>query len=277
MKDIVVLYHGNCPDGMGGAFAAWKKFGDSADYIGMERDQPLPPGLAGKELYLIDYTFDKETMLELEKNAKRLVALDHHVGVKEATEAVREHVFDNDRSGSGIAWNYFHGETPLPKLLAYIQEIDLWRFALPNSKEVGAYLGTVRLDFETFEKLLPKFENTESFEEIVHQGKAYSEYADYMCEQMMRAAEEVEFEGYSVLAVNSGKALRSLLGNKLAKKHPPFSIIWYRDRGMWHFSLRGDGSVDLTKLAQKYGGNGHHNAAGFLLPYSASLPFTFKK
>jgi oligoribonuclease NrnB/cAMP/cGMP phosphodiesterase (DHH superfamily) len=277
MKDIVVLYHKNCLDGLGGAYAAWKKFGDSADYIGMERDQALPPDLAGKELYLIDYSFPKETMLELEKKAKRMVVLDHHVGVKDAIESVKEHVFDNDRSGSGIAWNYFHPDVPLPKLLAYVQEIDLWRFALPNSKEVGAYLGTVNLDFETYDTLLPQFEDDKKLADIVERGKAYSEYAEYLCGQIIETAEEVEFEGYTVLAVNSGRALHSLLGNMLAKKHPPFSIVWYRYRGMWNFSLRGDGSIDLTKIAQKYGGNGHHNAAGFRLPFSSPMPFTFKK
>lgn len=277
MKDIVVLYHGNCPDGMGGAFAAWKKFGDSAEYVAMYRDDSLPQNLAGKEVYMIDFSFSKEIMHSVEKQAGRLVVLDHHVGVKEAIESVKEHVFDNDRSGSGIAWDYFHPDTPLPKLLAYVQEIDLWRFALPNSKEVGAYLGTITLDFDTYDKLLPQFEDEKKLADIVERGKAYSEYSEYLCDQMMVMAEEVEFEGHTVLAVNSGRTLRSLLGHKLAKKQPPFAIMWYRYRGMWHFSLRGDGTVDLTKIVQKYGGNGHRSSAGFTLPFSSPLPFTFKK
>jgi uncharacterized protein len=277
MKDILVFYHGSCLDGMGGAYAAWKKFGDTAEYTALFRGEDLPTGLAGKEVYLIDFSFNTETMLKMEQEAKRLVVLDHHVGVKESIEAVREHVYDEARSGAGIAWQYFFPDIPLPKLLAYIQEVDLWRFALPNAKEVGSYLSTIELNFETYDKLVPQFEGESTFKTIAERGKAYNEYAEFICTNAMREAEEVEFEGYTVFALNSGKMLHSLLGNMLARKHPPFSIVWYRDRGMWRFSLRGDGSVDLSKLAQKHGGNGHHNAAGFVLPFSSPLPFTFKK
>lgn len=131
MKDTIVIYHGDCPDGVGGAYAAYKKFGDTAEYIGGVRGEPVPQGLEGKEVYCIDFTYEKSVMLAIEAQAKRLVVLDHHIGVKDAIESVHNHVFDNDRSGTGIAWGYFHPDTPLPRLLAYIQEIDLWRFALP--------------------------------------------------------------------------------------------------------------------------------------------------
>ncbi|HEY4504593.1 MAG TPA: DHHA1 domain-containing protein [Candidatus Paceibacterota bacterium] len=40
-------------------------------------------------------------------------------------------------------------------------------------------------------------------------------------------------------------------------------------------SLRGNGTVDLSKLAMKYGGGGHPNAAGFTLSFEANLPFKF--
>ena len=277
MKNILVMYHGNCPDGMGGAYSAWKKFGNTAEYKPLFRGDPLPDDLEGREIYLIDFSFPKETMFAMERKAKRLVVLDHHIGVKDDVEATREHVFDVNRSGAGIAWEYFHSNTPLPKFLAYIQEGDLWRFSLPNAREVGAYVGTITLDLETYDRLVAKFEDEKKFKTIVERGKAYSEYSEFLCDGLMDMAEEVEFEGYTVLAINSGRALHSLLGNILAKKHPPFSIVWYRFRGMWHFSLRGDGSVDLSAICKRYGGGGHHSAAGFVLPFSSPMPFTFIK
>ena len=41
-KKTVVLYHANCHDGFGGAFAAWKKFGDAADYVPMRYGMAIP-------------------------------------------------------------------------------------------------------------------------------------------------------------------------------------------------------------------------------------------
>src|SRR3989344_1169898 len=36
-KKIAVLYHKGCTDGFGAAWAAWKKFGARAEYLGVER------------------------------------------------------------------------------------------------------------------------------------------------------------------------------------------------------------------------------------------------
>src|SRR3989344_3757446 len=41
-KKIAVLYHGGCPDGFGGAYAAWKKFGNMAEYIPLKHGKPAP-------------------------------------------------------------------------------------------------------------------------------------------------------------------------------------------------------------------------------------------
>ena len=40
--DIAVLYHAECPDGFGGSFAAWKKFGKTAIYIPVYHDTSPP-------------------------------------------------------------------------------------------------------------------------------------------------------------------------------------------------------------------------------------------
>src|SRR3990167_10123181 len=81
-KDIAVLYHGNCPDGFGGAYAAWKKFGDSAEYIPVKHGKPIPEGLAGKKLYLIDFCYPKDIMDTLIATADSVTVLDHHEGMK---------------------------------------------------------------------------------------------------------------------------------------------------------------------------------------------------
>jgi len=39
---IFVLYHANCFDGFGAKYAAWRKFGNNAEYIAVNYGQPLP-------------------------------------------------------------------------------------------------------------------------------------------------------------------------------------------------------------------------------------------
>ncbi len=277
-KDIAVLYHSNCPDGFGAAYAAWKKFGDDATYIPVFHGEPTPQGLDGKDVYLVDFSYAKDVLLAIQKSVQRLVILDHHIGTKADVEAMKEYVFDNDRSGSGIAWSYFHPNTPLPRLLAYIQDNDIWRHELPNWKEVGAFLSTIPFrDFETFDALVELMQNDVEFQNIIEKGSAYAEYLEYLYETFVNQAQEVDFDGHRILAVNAPRLLRSELGHRLAKKRAPFAIVWYFDHNTWHLSLRGDGTIDLAKLAQKYGGNGHHNASGVRVPFGETLPFTLVK
>ena len=53
-KNIVVVYHGDCTDGFSAAWAAWKKFGNKAEYLGIDPGELLPTGLEDKEIYMLD-------------------------------------------------------------------------------------------------------------------------------------------------------------------------------------------------------------------------------
>jgi hypothetical protein len=45
LTDTVVIYHADCRDGFGAAYAAWKKFGDNASYIPWRDHAVAPEGL----------------------------------------------------------------------------------------------------------------------------------------------------------------------------------------------------------------------------------------
>ena len=275
LKNIVILYHADCPDGFGAAFAAWKKFGDDASYIPVRFHDTPPVDVSGKEVYLIDFSYPAAEVHRLENITKRFIALDHHIGAKADTETAKEHVFDNDHSGATIAWEYFHPGTSTPRLFSYIEDNDLWRFALPHSKEVSIYLGTEPREFTRWEELLALFEDDNTFNEFIEKGTAYREYGDLLYEKLASGAEEVDFAGYRVLAVNASRIFRSQLGHILAERQGPFAIVWYYYDGVWHLSLRGDGSVDLSEIAKQFGGNGHHDASA--IDWPVDKPFPFKR
>ncbi len=277
MANIIVLYHRNCMDGFGGAYAAWKKFGADAEYIAVQYHDNPKIDLTDKEVYILDFSYPKEVLLDIEKKASKLVVLDHHIGAKDAVESVREHVFDNDHSGAVISWNYFHPDTTLPKILTYVQDNDLFKFTLPHSKEIVTFLDSVPFDFSIWDDLMQKCEDAVQFEKIIEQGKICRAYFDYVCNHIIKSADTVKFEGYEVFAVNANtlpQLFRSTIGNMLALKKPPFAIVWAEKNNNWRFSLRGDWSVDLTEIAGRYGGSGHKSSAAFSLPINSPLPFT---
>jgi len=80
----LVIYHGNCYDGLTAAWAAWRKFGANADYQAALYGEPLPSAAWDRPLYILDFSYPRA---ELEAraldpshvlNLTALRVLDHH-------------------------------------------------------------------------------------------------------------------------------------------------------------------------------------------------------
>lgn len=276
-KNIIVLYHGDCPDGFGAAFAAWKKFKEEAHYEALSRSDAPPLELAqGKEVYLLDFTFNRQEDVDaLAKASASLTILDHHEGVEAQTKSVESHVYDSNRSGAGIAWDYFHDNAPRPKLIDYLEDDDLFRFKHADTRAVLAYLGLSPFSFEAWNEVMEILEDTDRSVPFLQKAHTYAECFQKLAELSVRKAKFVEFEGHTVAFATAHpyKPIKSLVGNLLAKQYPPFAIVVTAHPLGYGVSMRGDGSVDLTKIAQKYGGNGHPSSVGFLVPNNAPMPW----
>lgn len=275
MERTIILYHGNCPDGFGGAYAAWKKFGDTAEYRPMSYGNPVPEDLAGARVYFIDFCYNQERMDAVKAVASTLTVLDHHEGVEEVSTSMPEHVYDANRSGATIAWSYFHPETPVPYLLSLIEDDDLFRFTNSDTRPLLAYISVKPFSFEFWDELASDLADPARSEALLTKVRAYREYFDLLVEQSVERAKLVDFEGYEVYAGTTHpiKPMVSAFGNALAKKKGPMGLVLQiRTEGI-AVSLRGDGSLDLTTIAQKYGGNGHPSSCAFFLPWGTSFPW----
>lgn len=269
----VILYHGGCPDGFGGAYAAWKKFGDAAQYLPVRHQTPPPEGLEGADVYLVDFSYPKPILDELESKVAKLTILDHHEGAREAVESVKHHVYDANRSGAGIAWSFFHPDTEVPLFLQYVQDGDLYRFNLPDSRAVLAYCYSKPFGFEAWDELCTRLENPEALAEVVRFGTLFKEHGDALIRELVERAKLVRFEGYEVYFTSTISAFSSDLANVLARKKGPLALaVQARPDGL-RVSLRGDGTVNVAELAQKYGGNGHPNASAFSLKWGDPIPW----
>lgn len=276
-KKILVLYHGNCMDGFAGAWVAWKKFGDDADYLAQERTSiPDVSIFQDKEVYVIDYSFTKEQMLSFENVAKKFVCLDHHISSKEAVESLKDYVFDTAHSGSYIAWKYFFEEEPVPLLIEYISDSDTWTHKLPDYEDVNAYIyreTEKSSEFLYFEDLNKELSSSEGLERAKRIGKLFREAHEKRVSVYEEKAELINFEGYDIYAVNAPRDIRSELGHRLAKKTGSFSMIFSYEKGIWKCSLRGVKDFDVSTIAIKHGGGGHRNAAAFAVKTGFPVPF----
>lgn len=271
---IVILYHAHCPDGFGAAYAAWKKFGDTADYIPLSRSDDVPFLIVeNKEVYFLDFSYEKEVMTQLAAKAKKFVVLDHHKGVQEAVESMPEFVFDDTRSGAGIAWDYFHPDMPRPLFINHIEDGDLFRFALPETKAVMTFFEIQPMEFTVWDDLA-KTMNADK-EKFLEKANLFYEFFARLAELSVERAKLVSFEGHSVYFAytHSLLSMKSLVGNLLAKKQGPCALVVSAHPEGYGVSIRGDGTIDVAAIARKFGGNGHPNAAGFLIPREGPFPW----
>jgi len=280
LKEVVVIYHADCRDGFGAAYAAWKKFGDAASYIPLKAHINEPPeGLKDKEVYIVDFSFTKDVLQTLVDSNKKVLVIDHHISAKADVLAFPDNIFNNDHSGAVLAWQYFHPDTAVPPLLEYVEDHDLWRFALPENREYNVALGTYEMSFESWDVLIEELKDENKLINFIAKGALLAKFEDKLVAHMMTRRERVLFEGYEIWALNTSE-YASILGNNLAalnlvEEQTPIGIVYYHTDGMVKISLRSIGDHDVATIAQKHGGGGHKNAAGMSVPSFADLPFTF--
>lgn len=272
-KDIVVIYHIDCADGFGGAWAAWKYFGNKAEYVAIEPGSRPVAGLRNKEIYLIDVSYRERDLRKLIKLNKRVTAIDHHVSAQPFTKMTQHYSYAIGHSGAVLAWKYFHPKSNAPRALRHIEDFDLWKFKLPYTKEITAFLDLFNFEFKTWSRLIAMLDQPRGFKKAVAMGKIVLAHESKLVERLVSVnAEPVKFEGHKILAVNSPQFC-SEIGNALYKMTPPIGIVWSERAGQIDVSLRSDGSVDVAKIAVKYGGGGHRQASGFSWPLGRKLPW----
>jgi oligoribonuclease NrnB/cAMP/cGMP phosphodiesterase (DHH superfamily) len=179
--------------------------------------------------------------------------------------AARGHLvhFDLSRSGAVLAWEHFHPEAAVPPLLAYVQDQDLWRWELPDSEAVNAAIYSYPRRFDAWDELAGM-----PIDRLVAEGRSIARAQRIEVERALQNAHAVIVGGLRLEAVNA-LFHRALIGHELALRaaHGSPAGVVYRTTGRRvDCSLYSIGDFDVARIAARYGGGGHRNAAGFHLP-----------
>ena len=258
-----VIYHGNCMDGFTAAWVCWRWFGsDDVEYIAARypadgRDTDLPD-LAGHDIYMVDFSTSLKQLLDIKARAKSLIVLDHHRSAEETCRGLDFCYFDMNQSGAGLAWRHFRGMTDPPWIVSYVEDRDLWRWALPGSRAINAYLGAIKKDFEGWNRVqIGGREVAES------RGEAILLQMDSYIRSVGKNHRRMRFAGYDdIPVVNTPHMISALVGH--LARDATFAVGWFQDsNGMYVYSLRSRGNLDVSEVAKRFGGGGHAGAAGF--------------
>jgi uncharacterized protein len=266
----LVIYHGKCPDGFAAALAAWRYFEGQGEYLGVSHGKvtsvdDLPP-LAGRAVYILDFSFEESIMQGIDEQAAKLVMLDHH---KSAADKLGQFKcrcgavhFDMSQSGAMLAWKFFFPDQAVPDLIRYVQDRDLWNWAYPES---AAFLSALDLEPNEF----PRWAEIAAFtpeqsDAFRQRGTAMNEKFINLCEDIARGAAPVTFNGVAGVMVNCPGAFTSEVGNMLSAECGSFALLWSVSKdGTVKIGLRAVATFNAIPLAESMGGGGHPQACGF--------------
>ena len=270
MKPLCI-YHGNCADGFGAAWVVRTYFKGEVDFHPGVYGQE-PPDVAGRDVIMVDFSYKRPVLMEMAQAANTILILDHHktaaedlAGFPQAVELPGEKIaaiFDMDRSGATIAWDYFFSSRPRPKLLNHIEDRDLWLFKLEGTREIQASVFSYPYDFDIWDGLMGVDPRSLVNEGVAIERKHHKDIAELVgvTKRFMRIG------GHYVPVANLPYTLTSDAGHLMADGYDFAACYWDTPDGRI-FSLRSrpDGA-DVSAIAKAYGGGGHKNAAGFRMP-----------
>ena len=173
MKTLCV-FHGDCSDGLLAAWAVHKALGPEVEFVAGRygEDPPLPDIIMCRaatgemqDVLIVDFSYPLDTLRAMAQEARSVLVLDHHKTAREDLAALPSPakkgwpkwpegeklaaIFDLDRSGAGITWDYLHpqvrdesnpfsltetlirefgGRSNRPRIIDLVEDRDLWRF-----------------------------------------------------------------------------------------------------------------------------------------------------
>jgi oligoribonuclease NrnB/cAMP/cGMP phosphodiesterase (DHH superfamily) len=266
----LVIYHGRrCPDGFGAALAARLFYGDKAEFLPLDHGDIKSvddlPALAGRAVYILDFSFAPDILRAVEERAAKLVMLDHHKSAAEKLTgfACRCGVvhFDMSKSGARLAWEFFQPATPVPDLIRFIEDRDIWNWQYPES---AAFLSALDMEPQEFDRWREIAAFTpEQQTQFMARGAAMDEKYRKLVVDMVDSAVPLTFNGVQGLMVNVPGVFHSLLGHMLSEKCGTFALMWSAGKSGIKAGLRSQRDFDCIALAESMGGGGHAQACGF--------------
>jgi len=284
----ICIYHGNCADGFGAAWVVRKALGADIEFHAATYGQPVPD-VTGKNVVIVDFSFPFATLVAMAETAASVLILDHHKTAQAGLQALPYAganfdqfndcckpvlngtkigaLFDMNRSGAGITWDFFFPDAPRPALINYIEDRDLWLFKLEGTREIQASVFSYPYDFEVWDGLFAADVSALRSDGRAIERKHHKDVAELVGVTKRRMI----IGGHDVPVANLPYTLTSDAGALMSAGEPFAACYWDTPEGR-SFSLRSsDAGEDVSAIAQQYGGGGHRNAAGFRVAFDHAL------
>jgi oligoribonuclease NrnB/cAMP/cGMP phosphodiesterase (DHH superfamily) len=285
-----VFYHGDCLDGFTAAWVMFCHFKKEAEYFPIQPGEEVPKNLLTKDndFFFVDYCPQREELLEIERKARSVLVFDHHKSSFEKCGDLPFCKFDMNKCGAGVALefvesqpfanqkegtlDYWRNRTGFfgaaRRLVGFVEDQDLWKFEMEETKVVNAFLRNQEKTFKNWESACVQLWNDSAKPQLIKIGVELLKQERQIVDHHKSKASNVNIFGYQdVPIVNISYGNRSLILNELCREDY-FAVGWSYFEGSVKYSLRSKGTFDVEVLARKFGqelgiGGGHKDAASF--------------
>ena len=287
-----LLIHHNDLDGFSAGAQAMMAFPQAEPLCLGYGDPSAVPGIDRLQEYdtviIVDYTLPVASMKWLRDN-RRLLWIDHHLSAIKLSQANGYADAEGLRCEPGalicaaeLAWRFFQGERPLPRMLRLVGDQDTFRNSTTSSftNEALPFLYGIQPELEKHApahfhdtdypwKTPQDLERDDVCQKYIEKGTAIQAYNNYYNGTIAKefAFERILWGGKRVLCLNSP-------GHGSLRLQPAFDparhdamLLFSFDGEQWDYGLyAGSGDtnrIDCSAIAASYGGGGHKGAAGF--------------
>lgn len=253
---IYILYHANCADGFAAMVYA-KRVMKDAECIPCQYGKTVwdyIPEVTDKDfVYIVDFSFPRQQLIDLLARAGGVLVLDHHKTAEADLEGLRFCTFDMNLSGAQLAQREFGGD---PRLADLVGDRDLWKFEIDGSREFNYGLGTIPWTFEEWDNM--------DIDAVLSVGRGIKKFVDKQVERSVLAGRLTMLCGIEAWAVNCPQNI-SEVGEAIYTNPdlPNLAVMWFQTNDeKIIYSLRSN-VYDCSEIARNFGGGGHAGAAGF--------------
>lgn len=272
-SSTLCIYHQDA-DGQASAAIVRKKLGKDVILQGINYGEPLPWPLIDQadRVVIVDFSLPLEDMIRISET-KDFIWIDHHQSALKETGTRAQDwkgIRDTSEAACVLTWKYFFPTLEPPRAVILIGDRDIWRW---EEEETGAFNEGLfhRESAPENDSLWNPLLNgdRETLQEIIKEGKILYEARLKNLKRIVDSyGFQVIFEGYRALAVNQRG--NGDLGEEIRKRgyEIGYCYIDSLQNGalVTKVTLFSD-QVDVSVIAQKFGGGGHPGASGFLFPH----------
>lgn len=253
-------------------------------------------------VFIVDYSIEPEEMWQLLSITKNVFWIDHHQSTIEKYKDFKCDIKGIRITGTGISganltwlyfkemcdenWEQFGEPTPIrvrwflnkyekeiPKLAKYTAMWDTFLWDKSSEDHIRKFhYAFESYDFDATSLLLNElngdigiYSRERLIDDMLEDGLAIEDYLSSTAKQHLRAyGFETTFEGHKAYAINRALINSDFFESIDASKYDIFIGFSFNGK-MWEYQLRSaeHDKVNVYELAEKYGGGGHPNAAGF--------------